>query len=97
VGDIPCTINYLSDSVANAFGIIPSMLHLPERFEVYNAYSDHSKAYNIFNIKNTTSLEDGLEKMAKWVKEVGIRESKPYHAIEIDKNLPPSWKTITTK
>ncbi len=36
-------------------------------------------------------LKMGLERMAKWVKQFGARESKPFDNIEIEKNLPPSW------
>jgi hypothetical protein len=31
--------------------------------------------------------------MAKWVKEVGVRRSKDFKNIEIEKNLPKSWLT----
>jgi len=94
--DQSITINSLSKAVANAFGVEAVVEHLPPRFEVFTAYSNHTKAYKIFDIKNTVPLEKGLKKMAGWVKEVGIRENKPYHAIEIEKNLPPSWKNIIT-
>jgi hypothetical protein len=30
--------------------------------------------------------------MADWVREVGPRQSQPFQGIEIEKNLPPSWR-----
>jgi UDP-glucose 4-epimerase len=96
-GDMPCTINYLANIVTNSFSIKPNIQYLPERFEVYNAYSDHTKARSIFDIKNTIPLEVGINNMGKWVKEVGIRKNKPFKNIEIMKNIPPSWRAIIEK
>jgi hypothetical protein len=38
-----------------------------------------------------TSLEDGLQRMAKWARLVGSRKSQPFPAIEIAQELPASW------
>jgi hypothetical protein len=33
--------------------------------------------------------------MAQWVKEYGSRESSIFDDIEIPKNMPPSWASVT--
>lgn len=95
--DKPCTINYLAEVVARAFGVDLYIQYLPERFEVFNAYSSHKKAYNIFDIKSYTPLEVGIQSMAEWVKRVGIRKGSSFPSVEIMKKLPPSWKEIFDK
>lgn len=92
--DVPVTINELSKMVADAFGVEYNAVHLPPRFEVFYAYSDHSKAQRIFDIEKSVPMEDGLKRMANWVKKVGIREKTIFSDIEIIKNLPPSWLDI---
>ena len=64
---------------------------LDKRDEVVHAYAGHTKFENIFNPKKQTSLNDGLEKMASWVKLHGSRTSNNFENIEIEKNLPKSW------
>jgi len=93
----PYTINYLAEVVSRAFGIELNVQHLPERYEVFNAYSSHEKAYNIFNIKTYTPLEVGIQFMAEWVKEAGIKKGSTFPSVEIKKKLPPSWKAIFEK
>jgi len=95
--DNPVTINHLAEIVANAFEIELNVEHLPPRFEVFTAYSNHTKAYNIFDIKNYTPLDVGIQAMAKWVKRTGVRESQIFRNVEVIKNIPPSWKIIIEK
>ena len=38
-----------------------------------------------------TTREDGLDKMARWVRTHGPRQSEAFGAIEVTKNLPASW------
>jgi len=92
--DVPITINQLAKLVGEAFEVEPEIIHLPTRFEVFQAYSDHTKAHNIFSIKEKVPIEVGLKNMAKWVQKVGIREQKLFKNIEIMKNLPQSWAKI---
>jgi len=67
--------------------------HLPPRNEVVHAYADHSKVKSIFNVSEYTLLQEGINKMASWAKEVGSRESSRFENIEIMENLPPAWRT----
>jgi len=44
-----------------------------------------------FGPQPRTSLQEGLDRMASWVRKVGVREPVRFKNIEITKNLPPSW------
>jgi UDP-glucose 4-epimerase len=67
--------------------------YLPARNEVLHAYSDHSKAKNIFNIKDSSfvSLKEGVQRMADWAKQIGAKKSSLFTNIEITEKLPPVW------
>lgn len=91
--DIPYTVNQLAAAVAKAMGKPDHPVqHLDARNEVKLAYSDHSKARSVFGSQAGTPLERGLAQMVKWVLEVGARETPKFKNIEVDKNLPSSWK-----
>lgn len=92
-GNVPTTINELAQLVAEAMGTNIWKINLPARKETVVATCDHSKVEvtGRFN-KPYTPLRDGLSKMAKWVKQQGPREVQSFPAIEIQKNLPESWK-----
>ena len=89
--DVPFTVNHLAKVVSAAMGLDGKVNHLEARKEVKNAFSDHSKAERVFGKRKKTSLEEGVSRMAAWVKENGARESGVFKNIEIMKNLPPSW------
>ncbi len=92
--DIPYTVNYLAEVVAKAMGKQPNIKYLDPRNEVKIAFSDHSKAERVFGVHEKTTLEDGIAQMAEWVKQHGARESSIFEAIEIMRNLPPSWAAV---
>jgi UDP-glucose 4-epimerase len=69
-----------------------SIHHLPARNEVVDAWSDHAKVQQVFGKQPETPLSQGLRRMAEWVRATGARKSKPFEGIEIEKNLPPSWR-----
>jgi len=91
--DIPYTINRLAIEVARAM-VVPEypVKHLDPRNEVKIAYSDHSALSEVFDTIKNTSLEEGLAKMAAWVKRVGSRQSVEFKELEVYKNMPLSWK-----
>jgi UDP-glucose 4-epimerase len=89
--DVPFTVNELARAVAAAMGTECRVQHLDPRNEVKLAFSDHSKAERVFGHREKTSLENGIRRMAEWVKRHGARESSVFEDIEIPKNLPPSW------
>src|SRR4051794_10963180 len=91
--DTPYSVNQLADVVRAAMGASEHpVLHHEARNEVTDAYSDHSKARRVFGEQPATTLEDGVARMVEWAKEHGPRETPPFTGIEIEKNLPPSWR-----
>jgi len=58
---------------------------------VLNAYSSHAKVQQIFGERKLISLEDGLNRMAEWVKCHGARQSQKFSHIEVTKNFPKAW------
>ena len=92
--DVPYTVNELAEMVADAMGMAFSVAHLDARNEVKIAFSDHSKAERAFGKREKKSLPDGLAAMAEWVRHHGARESSIFGAIEVARNMPPSWARI---
>lgn len=89
--DQPYTVKELARKVAEEMGVELNLVHLPPRKEVGIAFSDHSACTEIFGPLPQTSLEEGLLRMASWVKMVGARKSRAYKGIEIPKGMPESW------
>ena len=90
--DTPYSLNELAQAVAAAMRVAPHVVHLDPRVEAQHAYSAHDKLRRVFGERPQTSLRDGLEEMAAWVRGYGARRSEPFTGIEILKNLPPSWQ-----
>jgi UDP-glucose 4-epimerase len=85
------TVNQLAYTIAASMGVEPVIDYLPARNEVFNAYSSHDKVRRVFGERPLTSLDEGLGRMAAWVRQHGARASQPFQGIEITHNLPPSW------
>lgn len=92
--DVPYTVNELARCVSDAMGEKCRIKYLDAREEVKVAFSDHGKAGKVFGNANKVSLEEGLCRMAEWVKQHGARESTVFENIEILKNMPPSWAAV---
>jgi UDP-glucose 4-epimerase len=92
--DVPHTVNHLAKIIAEAMGKECNVTHLDPRNEVKIAFSDHSRAENVFGARKKIPLEDGIRGMAGWVKDFGSRESSIFDDIEIPKNLPASWASV---
>jgi UDP-glucose 4-epimerase len=91
--EVPYSVNALADSIRNAMGVPDHpVVHLPPRSEVLHAFSDHSKVKSVFGQPIETSLDAGIERMVAWAKDHGPRESATFDNIEIERNLPPSWR-----
>jgi UDP-glucose 4-epimerase len=88
------SVNELAEEVCRAIGTTTPICHLPPRNEVQFAYSDHSKAKAIFGEHRQTPLREGLQKMATWALQAGIQHGSPFEAIEVTRNLPPSWRNF---
>ncbi|MFH1783264.1 MAG: NAD-dependent epimerase/dehydratase family protein [Candidatus Omnitrophota bacterium] len=88
----PYSVLELADTVAKAMDVKQDILHLDPRNEVQHAYCDHAKNQKYFPGIKATSLEEGIRNMAGWAKAIGPRKTKKFTNIEIEKNLPPSWR-----
>lgn len=85
----------LARTVARAMGREPDIQHLEARKEVVHAFSSHDRVKGLFGdlIKNV-SLEEGIARMVKWAQSAGSKQGKKFENIEVEKNLPQSWKNI---
>jgi len=93
--DTPYTVYDLAHIVAKYMGVEPDIEYLPPRMEVVDAFSQHTKAKQIFRIKTYTDLDTGIANMVTWCKKYGSRKTKKFGQIEIMKNMPPSWSKLT--
>ncbi len=91
--DQPYKVNDLALAVAAAMGVEPRLVHLPARNEVKDAYSSHAKVENMFGKRRLHTLEEGLGRMAAWVRGHGARESREFGQIEVRKNYPLAWQS----
>lgn len=85
------TVNELAHSVCDAMGMSGQVRYLEPRNEVKHAYADHSKVQRVFNIKNVSTLKEGLRQMANWAKNTGSRKSGKFENIELTEKLPVIW------
>ena len=89
--DQPYTVNELAAAVARAMGVAPNIRYVPARNEVMHAYASHEKVASFFGKRPLCSLEDGLARMAGWVRQHGARSSSEFDNIEVMKNFPQAW------
>jgi UDP-glucose 4-epimerase len=89
----PYTLNELAAAVAAAMGVEPQVVHLPARQEAHDARSTHERIEQVFGARASTPLDEGLRRMAAWVRTHGARTGAPFSGIEVTKNLPPVWRT----
>ena len=89
--DQPYTVNELAKSVARAMSVKPSFIHLAARNEVLNAFSSHDKVQGVFGRRRLHTLDEGLSRMAVWVRRHGARRSRDFDGIEVMKNFPQAW------
>jgi UDP-glucose 4-epimerase len=89
--DQPYDINQLATAVARGMGVEPNIAHVPARNEVVHAYASHEKVQRIFGERPLTSLEEGIGRMAAWVKQHGARQSQEFDNVEVMKNFPKAW------
>lgn len=96
--DRPYTILELAQEIAAAFGAEPEVDHRPARSEVVHAFSDHSKVQRVFSPPPAIELNEGVRRMAEWVKARGPMEPVEFAGeIEVPLNMPPSWLAGTAR
>jgi len=91
--DQPCSLLQLTSAVAAAMGVRATVTHLEPRHEVQHAHATHEKVRRVFGIQSHTPLDEGLTRMAAWVRDHGARASAAFDGIEVTRHLPPSWRT----
>ncbi|WP_115868836.1 NAD-dependent epimerase/dehydratase family protein [Marinoscillum furvescens] len=89
--DTPYTVKELAEVVGKHFGASPKINYLAARKEVQHAYSDHSKAHEVFGTEDSVSLDAGIQKMASWAEKVGARKSQEFEQVEVRENMPEGW------
>jgi UDP-glucose 4-epimerase len=89
--DQPYSVNELAEAVACSMGVEAKIVHLPARNEVTHAFSSHEKIRAVFGDRGLCSLEEGLNRMARWVNQHGARTSRKFENIEVRKNFPEAW------
>jgi len=87
----PTTVLDLATAVCREFQVEPNILLLAARNEVKVAWADHSKCAQVFGQSPTTSIADGLHRMAAWARTVGARSSVHFEHVEITDGLPAGW------
>lgn len=91
--DDPWSVNELAELVRQEMGAPEHpIVHHDARNEVLHAFSNHEKAAKVFGRREPVSLADGVGRMCEWAREHGPRATSPFSKIEIQKNLPPSWR-----
>ena len=93
--DEPHSVLDLSNTVAAAFSVEPKIEFLPARNEVTHAFASHDRLHSVFGKRTTVLLEQGVGRMAEWAKRAGARKTSSFAAVEVEKNMPPSWKTVS--
>jgi UDP-glucose 4-epimerase len=91
--DKPYTINELIKVVSKEFNVNPQVNYLRARNEVQHAWSTHEKAERAFgNLVQHVGLAAGISRMAEWVRREGAKSTPKFEGIEIERNLPDSWR-----
>jgi UDP-glucose 4-epimerase len=94
--DVAYTVNELAEVVSHAMGKPCNINYLDARNEVKIAFSDHSKAEQVFGTHEKMALPLGVSTMAEWVRLHGARESSVFEEIEVPRNLPASWAKVSS-
>lgn len=88
-GDKPYTIYEIALEVLKNFDTKSTIKHLPERFEVKHAHSNHNKIRKHLDLKQT-DLSEGIKTMAEWAKKKGPQQTKDMK-LELTDNLFEAW------
>lgn len=91
--DKPYSINDLAEIVFNVFNKSLSVNSQPARNEVIHAFSSHEKLKSYFNYESQFTLKEGVEKMYKWAKIEGAKDTQKFSNIEIKEGLPAIWSS----
>lgn len=90
----PYTLNELAKMTLETMDSDLKPVHVEARHEVKHAHCTTKKSEKILGFRDKTPLYEGLNKMAKWAKEVGPMDPIVWEKVEIEKNLPDFWKKL---
>jgi UDP-glucose 4-epimerase len=90
----PYTVNHLAQVVIAALEADARIDYLPAREEVYHVYPSLDKAARLLEARPRVGLEEGVQRMAAWARQVGCRKSSTFDNIEISQKLPPYWASL---
>jgi UDP-glucose 4-epimerase len=94
-GAVPYTVEHLATEVARQMEVKYDAIHLPPRKEALHAFCSQEKSRQLFHgFYRDTPLHEGVARMAIWAKKHGSQPTPPFTAIELHKNLPPSWAQL---
>ncbi len=88
------SVNEIAEEVIKAMTSDLSEEHVPPRVEVKYAWCDNSRAKTILGYEDRTSIQEGIRRMAEWAKKKGPMDPIIWERVEIDKNLPDSWRKL---
>ena len=91
-GDRHYSIGQIAEMVFKAMGVNTGIQYLRERKEVKHIYSSHRKIQQVLGSTATVDLRTGIDRMAEWARKHGARQTKEFAGIEIERNLPDSWR-----
>jgi UDP-glucose 4-epimerase len=91
-GDRAYTINELAARVAAVAGVALRVDYQPSRMEARHAIADHDRLRAVFGQVPQVELDEGLARMAAWARRHGPRQPSTFADIEIERQLPPSWR-----
>ena len=95
--DKPYTVNHVAKVVAQAMGVELRVNYLDARKELVHAYASHERIRTLFgDLTHSTSLEEGVARMADCAMRHGSRETKVFCNVEVSKNMPPSWASVVS-
>ncbi|MEO7049272.1 MAG: NAD-dependent epimerase/dehydratase family protein [Ferruginibacter sp.] len=93
--DTPYSVKELASLVCDAFKVKEKIEYLEARNEVVNAYSSHEKVLKYFgHMITNVKLKDGIARMVQDAKSKGPRTGEKFKNIEIERNMPLSWKKL---
>jgi len=93
--ETPTTVRDLARAVCEMMKVPPNLRHLEPRNEVVHAFSSSSKIQRVFGKQTYVELPAGLARMIEWAKTVGTHPTLSFKNVEIEKNMPASWRAIS--
>jgi len=93
-GDRHYSVNQVAQEVFSAMGVNTGIRYLPMRQEVKHIYSSHEKIRSMLGLGAKIELKEGIERMVRWARQHGARQTKEFTDIEIERNLPESWRPV---